>query len=216
MLLALGVPGCGGDPAPAGTGLPAGVLLAGDGIEVRLAELEAWLPYFDGVDRHASRNAKLRGALALHVLPIALARRAHAARRDDLRRDAEAMARVVGNGGFPELLVKGRPYGALRPANGWVRSELPIAVARLAFDPERLGQVSPVLETPQGFALIATSELRPGVSTVEDRVDAVLVTFYTHPPGEFEAWLRAEYERLAGRIRVHPDHLDLLPETLRP
>lgn len=209
------ITGCGGGPADPVPAQPPLLLAVGD-IEIPLAEAEQWLPYLDQVDRRASRNAKLRMLLTLHLLPIELARRAHAAQRAELRAQAESMVRVAGNGGFGELLTKGRNYGAYRPQDGFLRNELPLSVARYAFDPANLGRVSPVLETPQGFAVVAVADITPGSTSLLDRVDAVVVPFYTHPPAEFGAWLQGATAELANLpLRIDPAHRDAMPEYLR-
>lgn len=213
------LPGCGEQappPLPAPDPPAPGVVLAFDGLAVLGAEIDEWLPYLESIDRHLGRRAMVRTVLARHVVPLKLAARDLQAERAPLLERAQALARVVGNGGFPELLAKGRTYGAERPETGWRRGELPLVLQRYVFDEQNVGQVSPVLALPQGYALAATFELRPGPTRLEDRADACIVMFYTHAARAFGEWLAAATRRPLPVAYVHPDLAESLPEYLRP
>jgi hypothetical protein len=209
--------GCSRAPAPGPAPADPELALAFDGLRVTRAELMDLVPYFESIDRRLGRKHLLRQILEQDVIPLRLAQRDLARERAPLRERAQALHRVVGTGGFPELVVKGRPYGVHRPEQGWLRSELPHAVARHAFDEARLGQLSPVLELPQGYALVATSEIRPGATTALDRADACLVTFYTHDAAAFGRWLDGARRKLHTTLTwVSPDLADVVPDYLRP
>jgi hypothetical protein len=201
-----------GDPAA----WPAGLVLQVDGLQVWEHEVAPLVSYLASVDRRAGRRTRLAAILSAHLLPLKLAQRAFAAERAALRPRCEALRRAVDNGGFPELVAKGRVVpGASHLRLG--RHELPLPLQSYAFAAENLGQTSPVLEVPQGFALIATEHLAPGTSRADDLADVFQVPFYSHSPDDFAAWLRGAQAAVAGRVEyVHPDYRDALPPWLDP
>lgn len=191
-------------------------ILEVDGLRIRQDELSELADYLRGVDARAGRLRIAAKALE-HLIPLHLARREFAGPRAELRARAEALRDAVGNGGYPELVVKSRLVGGYSPPRPFARHELPLPVARWAFDEARIGSVSPVLETPQGFCLVATREILRGVTRTGDRADALLVPFYTHSAKEFGAWWTHARARLRGRVTyVHPDYVRALPAWLLP
>lgn len=207
--------GCGeaGEPRPRPD---PDTILEVDGLRIQRAEIVELEDYLRSVDSRAGRLRIAAKALEL-LIPLHLARREFAESRATLRERAEALRRVVGDGGYPELVLKSRMVKGYAPPRPFARHELPLPVARWAFDESELGSVSPVLETPQGFCLVATREILRGVTRAADRADAYLVTFYTHDAKEFGAWWSAARARLAGRVTyVHPDYVRALPPWLLP
>lgn len=182
---------------------------------VMRSEIEALLPYFDTVDRRIGRSTRIRNLLANHLLPRAAARVAFGEQRAEQRRRAEALAAVVGNGGYPALRAQGRHSG--REYADATRESFPLQVAAWLFDPANLGRVSPVIETPQGFTLASAFDLVRGETPHQDRVEAFQATFYTHSPADFSTWWDLQRRQLAGAIRyLHPDYRDALPAWLTP
>ena len=187
------------------------------GLRITRAELEDLIPYFESIDRRLGRQHTRRVVLEEDLIPMKLAQRELVAERRELRERAEALRRVIGNGGFPDLVARGQRFGATRPDQFWLRQQLPHAVARYAFDESSLGQVSPVIEVPQGFALVATSEIQRGTTMILDRADACLVTFYTHDAQAFGRWLEGALPKLHKTLTwVSPEFAAIVPNYLRP
>ncbi len=202
---------CGeGPPSP-----PPEVALEIDGMRVLASEIAPLCEYLDAVDRHLGRNAKIAAVLDYHVLPLRLAQRAFAAQRRPLLESCTALRRAVDNGAYPALVAKaGRVRGAT--ALSVLRTELPLSLASWVFAADSIGQVSPVLETPQGFCLVGVWQVEAGATRTADRAEVFQVPFFTHAPDEFDAWLRREKAAVAGRLSyVHPDYADALPPWLQ-
>ncbi|MEM7202346.1 MAG: hypothetical protein AAF628_18895 [Planctomycetota bacterium] len=190
------------------------VFLELDGMAFRRAELAPFLAYYDRVNRRVGRNTRIQVILDMHLIPRQLARRAFAEERRALQESCEALHRVVGNGGYPELVAKGKavPGAELQVVE---RSDLPLAVAAYAFRDEAIGVLSPVIETPQGFCLVSVREHHRGTLTTLDTAELFLVPFYTHDAAAFEAWLQQARAEVAGALDwVHPDEAEALPPWL--
>jgi hypothetical protein len=216
LLVGIGWLGACGDRSPEAAPPPdADLALQVGEARVEWSELEALLPYFDSVDRRVGRSTRIRHLLDNHLLPLAAARLAFKEKRAEQRRHAEALAAVVGNGGYPALRAQGRQSG--QESAKAKREDFPLPVAAWLFDPKNIGQVSPVTETPQGFTLASAYDVQRGETPLQDRVEAFQATFYTHTPDDFSTWWNAERQRLVGATRyVHPDLADALPSWLTP
>jgi hypothetical protein len=85
------------------------------------------------------------------------------------------------------------------------------------FAPEHVLQASAPIETPQGFVVAATRDLRPGLTSVTDRAMAFLVAFRTHSDEEFAEWYATRKPALRAELRyVAPELQDSLPLWLMP
>lgn len=206
---------CGGPEHPPEP--DAGLLLSLDGgaLEVRAADLEPFEAYFEELDPTMGLDYRRRELLDQHLLPLLLARRAFGPRRAELGAAAAALRAVADNS--IELRRKGGLAGGFEPEHPLTRNELPMPVAMWAFRPEHLGAVSPPIETARGFVLIAPLELLPGLTPVADRLRAYIVPFETDRAEDFDRWLGAARQQLAGRV----DHVDpalrrALPRWLAP
>jgi hypothetical protein len=195
---------------------PPGLVMEIDGLQIWAREIEPWVAYVETVDRRTGRDAAIRGILDNHLIPLKLAQRAWAEPRDELRRRAEALARVVRNGGYPELVAKGRAVAGEPLAQTTGRLDLPLPIGAWAFDEDRIGHVSPLLETPQGFSLFSTYRIERGITRTVDRVEAYQVPFYTHPPVEFAAWLVEARAAVSDKVTyVHPGYRRALPPWVK-
>lgn len=224
VLLALlpgGLAACGED-APKGPSAPApDVILEIDGLRVTRAELEDWHPYLDALDPRLGKGFRNRQILEQHLMPMKFAQRLYAVHRAELRTRAEALVKVAPT--LAELVEVSKKAEEPRergysPTNPSTRADLPIALARAAFDRKKLGQVQGPIETPQGFAIVATRKIDPGVTAFEDRADPWLVLFNTHMSREFDEWWRKQRESIRASVRatyVHPDFKDSLPDWIQ-
>jgi hypothetical protein len=204
---------CGSGDQPAAD---PGLVLEIDGLRISAEELADFEDYFRELDPTMGRNYRIGELLDQFVLPLHLARRAFGEERARARDLATSLAALVGNGGYTELVKRGEVHGGYQPESPFGRNQLPMPVARYAFDERHLFQVSPPIEVPQGFCVIATYKLLQGVSTVQDRVEAYVVLFDTQSTGGFSTWYKAEKQRIGDRVTyVHPDYRDALPPWVK-
>lgn len=195
---------------------PDEVLLIVDGLSITRAQVHEFDDYVLFYDSKVGRKHLARHVLDDFVLPTALARRAFAAERRTLFAKAKELSDACQIEGLEALLR----YGKLQGGYPWqrkVRSKLRWSLGRWAFDEEHLLAVSPPLEMPQGFYVIAAESLEPELSRAFDRVTVYLVPFLTHvAAGTFQPWLRGEKERIADRVEyVHPELEGALPPWLQ-
>ncbi len=208
-LAALTQAGCAPDGEPAH---PAGLALEIDGLQITIDELNSYDQYFRELDPTMGRNYRTSELLDQFLLPMRLAQRAFPEERAKARVEAAALAEVVGNGGYQELVRLGAVLGGFKPDKPFSRNQLPLALTRFAFDEDNVFKASPPIEVPQGFCLIASYRLHQGITTVEDQVEAYLVTFYTHDGSVFSTWYETEKHRIRNRVTyVHPDYRGALP-----
>ena len=191
---------------------PAGLALEIDGLQVTIDELHSYDDYFRELDPSMGRNYRTSELLDQFLLPLRLAQRAFPEQRAEARAEAAALAEVVGDGGYQELVRQGDVLGGFKPERPFSRNQLPLALSRYAFDADHVFLASPPIEVAQGFCLIATYRLHQGITTVEDQVEAYLVPFYTHSGALFASWYKAEKQRIRNRVTyVHPDYREALP-----
>jgi hypothetical protein len=206
---ALILSGCTPDEEPVH---PAGLALEIDGLQITVDELKRYDDYFRALDPTMGRMYRTSELLDQFVLPMRLAQRAFPEERAKARVEAAALAKLVGNGGYQELVRLGEVLGGYKPDKPFSRNQLPLALTRYAFDEENVFKASPPIEVPQGFCLIASYRLHQGVTTVEDLVDAYQVPFYTHTNSVFATWYETEKHRIRNRVTyVHPDYRGALP-----
>ena len=189
-------------------------LLVIDGIEITLADVEPYVAFLDSYLPEGGRKSKVLRALEDLVLPVRLARRAFPQQRDELRKGAEALCAVAGN--VAELTAKSEFVKDKRRSN-LTRSTAQLPVAMYAFDPLRVGGVSPPLEVPQGWFVVGVHDLHvsPGL-VMDDYIDALQVGFVHHNAAQYLDWYRGEQERLADKATfVHPDYEHAMPSWLR-
>lgn len=196
---------------PRVTDLEPGVLLSGPGIRITRAEFEPLDAWIREHDPSLGRKYRAREILDQCLLPIALARRDHAAERARLREAADALRDGCDNS--LELRRRGDLAGGGETAEPLPANQLPMTIRDFAFRPENLGAVSPVTETPDGFMLLAPLEIVPGLTSATDAVHAYVIRFdMTSAPAD---WLERARRSLQGvPLQVHPDLEGALPQWL--
>jgi hypothetical protein len=207
-----------GKPDPAPVMKEAMVL---DGVAITRKEIEDWLPYLREVSPSTGHNSGMRYLLDRYLIPMAFARTKFATRHEEQRKNAEGIAKVLGDSaGYAELLERTRKFSGAEVLTDLLRTDLPLPEQRWLFDDANVGRVSPVLETAQGFSLVAASDKQPGLTKAFDRVDAILVRFYTHTAKDHGKWCQALKVRLGSlapeAIKVHPEFRDALPNWPKP
>lgn len=210
------VGGC-GEPRPAGPGPD--VVLVLDGIEIKKDALTDLVRYLGTTGERLGEMYRIQGALDRHLIPLELMRRAFPAERAVQRERAEAMKRSVAASGdaYPQLRSKGELLGGEATPGNLARHQMELVQAMWCFDEANFGLVSPVLEVPQGFCLVAVQDHVLGATRTQDGVDAYLVPFYVLDRGKFDAWYLEQKKLLANRLDyVHPDYVDALPRWLVP
>jgi hypothetical protein len=213
MALALALAGCAPEPDQQA---PPGLVLECDGLRIWEHEIEPLLAYVHSVDRRTGRLSAVTGILDGHLIPLKLAERAFPEQRNQQRELAAGLRAVIGNGGYPELVARGRAMGR-DPCREVMRHQLPAAIAAWAFDPEHVGEVSPVIEVPQGFTLVSTFEVEQNTTRVTDRAETCQIAFYTHDAAEFGRWYEAQKARLAHAVTyLAPDYEGALPPWMEP
>lgn len=213
-LVAIAVPGC-DEPNAGAADAPDGLILEIDGLRCWGEELEPLMAYAESVDARIGRNARIATILDGHLIPLKLAQRAFAREREEQRRRAEALAAAIGNGGYPELVARATSTAAGAPLQV-MRHDLPLLLAAWAFDETRLGTVSPVLETAQGFSLLSTYEITRGVTRTTDRAEVCQVAFFTHDSVAFGEWLAQSKGAVADRVTfLHSDYRGALPAWIK-
>lgn len=191
------------------------VILVVDGLSFTRQQVEEFFPWLHSVHSRSGRNLLAQYVLGDYLIPVALARREFRALRDEQQQRAATLRKVIGNGGYPELVARGQAFGGFAPHPPVQSPRLALPLQRWAFDVENLGQVSPPLEVPEGFALIAAADVRTGVTRLEDTAEVFLVPFYTHTAAETKRWLDQRREAIADRVTwVHPEWRDALPPWL--
>ncbi|MDP6929003.1 MAG: hypothetical protein QF412_04805 [Planctomycetota bacterium] len=196
---------------------PPDLLLELDGMSFTRSEVEEYGRYIrEEVDHRIGQLALTETVLDKVLIPMKLARRAFPEQRAQKEKHARALSTYVGNQGVAELAARGHTLGGYRPESPLTRNSLPLPVSRYVFDESNLGQVSPPIEVPQGYCVIASYDLERGLTRVSDRADVYQVPFYTHGGDDFAAWYQGAREALKGRITyAHPDVLDGLPPWLK-
>ena len=208
MLVVVATSSCGGNrPDPA-------VVLVFDGLTIRLEEVEPYVRFLDGFVPEGGRKAKVQRALEEHLIPMRLAQRAFAAERAAQLAEARALCQVASNAA--ELEQHARALKEQRRAHfPRLHSKLPIAM--FLFEPMNLGAVSPPIEVPEGWSVVAGFDMRSGPLALDDSVDALQVAFFTHNGRDWTEWLAAEKLRVADTVTyVHPDYVHALPDWLHP
>jgi hypothetical protein len=211
VALAAVLAACGGEPAASAETR----LLVLDGIEITLADVAPYVTFYDGYLPEGGRKSKVLRALEDQVLPLRLAQRAFAPQRAAQRQLAEAICSVATNA--IELEQQSQQVRDKRRAN-LTRGTALLPVGMWAFDPTRVGAVSPPLELPHGWFVVGLFDLKESTGLVlDDYVDALQVGFVTHTRIEFDAWYREQQVLLADKATfVHPDYEHALPSWLRP
>lgn len=211
VALAAVLAACGGEPAASAETR----LLVLDGIEITLADVAPYVTFYDGYLPEGGRKSKVLRALEDQVLPLRLAQRAFAPQRAAQRQLAEAICSVATNA--IELEQQSQQVRDKRRAN-LTRGTALLPVGMWAFDPTRVGAVSPPLELPHGWFVVGLFDLKESTGLVlDDYVDALQVGFVTHTRIDFDAWYREQQVLLADKATfVHPDYEHALPSWLRP
>jgi hypothetical protein len=208
LLFALAAAGCTEEAkAP-----PSDLLLSIDGLEIRRAEVEPLVKFFDSIGPEWATRVKYRRALDEFVIPLRLAQRAFPAERAKLLERAQHLRSVATN--VIELEKQGAQQVLKR--QDLTRRSVEIPVATFLFDPMTTGGVSDPIEVPRGWILAGAYEIKEAALVLDDLADAVQVGFLTHTPGDWATWLDLEKHRLADKLTyVHPDFREHLPEWIK-
>lgn len=195
---------------------PTGLAVEFDGLRIWDHEVEPFRRYVEAIDNRAGHLTLLGGILDGFLIPLKMAQRAWHEERETQRERAEGFARAVGNEGYPGLVQKGRSLAGEPTTDRITRNDLPLPLAVWAFDKEKIGQVSPVIETPQGFAIVSTYKIVDGRTSNADTAEVYQVSFYTHGAKDFSDWYFAERVKLAGKVtHVGDDYRRALPPWIR-
>ena len=189
-----------------------------DGVVITRAELEDYTDWMKALDPTMGRDKRTREVLE-HLIPLAFARRDLAGQRAEFLELATKLAESLGSAAsYEEFESRVQLFEETEVRLGVVRQELPLPEQRWLFEDLNLGRMSPVLETAQGFSLVAATDKQFGVTKAYDRVDAIIVRFYSHHASEYQEWFAALKRRLAelpeDRFIVHPDFRDAIPYWL--
>lgn len=210
LLLAVAPAGCGDSPA-APTPDPNVVLIV-DGIEIRRAEVDRYAAVHSSTAPELGRRTIERHLLENYVLPLRFAQRDFAARRAELLQQARGLAEVASN----VLELEQRSELFFKQRKQVTRRQIEPPVAEFAFDREKLGSVSGVLEVPKGFIVAGCHDILESRIVTEDVADLLQVGFVTHDNREWAEWMRAMQDRIADKVTfVHPDLRDSLPTWMK-
>lgn len=200
------------DDAPATPKPAPDVMLIVDGIEIKVAEVERYAAVLAATAPELSRKTVHRHLLENYVLPLRLAQREFAARRAELRQQAAALADVATN----VLELEQRSTQLFAKRKSITRRQVEPPVAEFAFDREKMGSVSGVLEVPHGFIVAGCYDILESAVVNEDVADLLQVGFSTHTNAEWSDWLRQTFEKIADKVTyVHPDHRESLPTWMK-
>lgn len=203
------VTGCGDEAAKTDC------LLVLDGIEIKLADVEPYVAFFDSFLPEGGRKTKIQRVLDDFLIPLRLAQRAFPAERQAQRARADALRSVAGN--VQELEQKTELMKDKRRSN-MTRTHAHIPVAMYLFDALQVGGVSDPIELPTGWFVVAAYDFveSPGLK-IDDYVDALQVGFVTHTSGEFVAWYEAQKKALGTKATfVHPEYRTAMPPWVQP
>ena len=208
LLLAAASTGCSEKgPAPS-------LLLVIDGISIQLDEVEPYVRFLDEFVPEGGRKTKVQRALEEQLIPLRLAQRAFPNERASLLAQAQTLCGVATNA--IELEQHAKALEHQRRAH-FARLHAKLPIAMFLFDPLKLGSVSPPIEVPEGWSVVAGFDMRQGALALDDSVDALQVAFYTHGGRDWSQWLDAEKLRVADKVTyVHPDYVHALPDWVHP
>jgi formylglycine-generating enzyme required for sulfatase activity len=188
-------------------------ILVLDGLEIRRADVAPYLAFIDSFRPEVGWKTKVQMILDEHLIPLLAARRALGPERERMRQQAEALVSVADN--VLELERRSEQLEHKRRMN-LTRTMAKLPVGIYLFQPERTGGVSPPIEVPQGWFVVASYDLHESPLVLGDWVDALQVGFVTHTNKEWADWLDQEKLRLAGLATfVHPDYRDAMPAWIQ-
>jgi len=212
LLLAAAAPLASCGETPAAPQVDPDVILIVDGLQIRRQEVERYAKIHQSTAPELGHKTIERHLLENYVLPLRVAQREFAERRAELRQQAQTLSEVATN--VFELEQRGELLFHKRKLV--TRRQIEPPVAEFAFDPEKTGSVSGVLEVPHGFIVAGCYEIQESAIVTEDLADLLQVGFATHTNAEWVEWLRQMQARLADKVTyVHPDHRDCLPTWLK-
>ena len=193
------------------------VILRVAGLEVRHSEILACEDYVEKLDPTIGEMARKRAILDLYLLPVKLAQRDFPKERAEQRRSAETLAKFLGDSaGYDDLATQSKRFPGARLEQGVVRAAMSLPEARWAFADEHIGRVSPILETPRGYSILATLDKRPGPTMHYDAADVWVAPFHTHELRAYTDWLATAKASLSGQLTfIHDDYKEALPYWLR-
>ncbi len=208
---------CNGDYLPEPPVQKDPVILRVADLEVRQTEIQAFADYLQELDPIMGKMKRCRDLLAGYLLPLKLARRDFPNERAGQRKRAEVLARVLGNtASYDDLVAQSQRYPGARLQKALVRPLMTLPEARWAFEDIRIGQASPILETPRGYSILATLDKQPGPTRHYDAADVWTVPFHTHDYRTYVDWLARARQSLSGKVTfIHHDYKEALPDWLR-
>ena len=189
-----------------------------DGVVITRAAIDDYTDWMKSLDPTLGRDKRTREVLE-HLIPLAFARHEFGKQRAGLRNRATSIAERLGaSASYEELENQVGLLAETEVRTGVVRQELPLPEQRWLFEDLNLGRVSTVIETAQGFSLVAATDKQFGITKAYDRVDAILVRFYFQNTKEYHDWYAALKTRLAelpkDGIFIHADFRDATPYWL--
>ncbi len=212
LLLAASAPLASCSEKPAAPQVDPDVILIVDGLQIRRAEVERYADIHRTTAPELGRKTIERHLLENYVLPLRVAQREFGERRAELRQQAQTLAEVATN----VIELEQRSELLFHKRKLVTRRQIEPPVVEFAFDPEKTGSVSGVLEVPHGFIVAGCFEIRESAVVTEDLADLLQTGFATHTNAEWVEWLRGMQARLADKVTyVHPDHRDCLPSWMK-
>jgi len=202
------VPGCKEQPVP-----PEHRLLVLDGIEITLADVEPYVAYLASFMPEFGRKTMIEKVIDEHVLPVKLARRHFGPQRAEQLRLAQDLCSLATNAAELERLSEQCQHKTRGKMN---RLQAKLPVSMFLFDELQTGAVSPPIELPQGWFVVAVHEFTKTAMRLDDFVDTRHVGFVTHTSGDWYQWWTAQTELLADKATfVHPDYRSAMPKWIR-
>lgn len=189
-------------------------LLVVDGLTITFEDLQPFVDYIRSFRPEAGTKSITMKALDEHVLPLRLAQRAFAEEREAQHNNAQALSDVADNVYDLENFTENTGH---KQRKKLARMQAHLPVSMFVFDPLKTGAVSPPLELPQGWFVVASYDMVESPLAVADHVDVLQVAFVTHDADQWALWYDEEKRRITDKVTfVHPDYAHRLPPWLNP
>lgn len=188
-------------------------LLVIDGIEITLDELAPFTEFYESYMPESGVRTRHMKALLDYVLPLACARRSFPEQRAEQLALAQGLCSVADN--VAELEQHSELLTDKRRAK-LTRSDALLPVAMYVFQPENTLAVSPPLELPHGWFVVASYDYHESRLDYVDFVDTLQVGFITHTSQQWSDWWHEERQRIGALVTfVHPDYRDDMPDWIQ-
>lgn len=208
-LLLVALPGC-SDPEPTAE---ENRLLVIDGITITFDDLAPYVEFLHSYMPESGIKTRNLSALSEHVLPVAFARREFPEQRAEMLELARGLCDVAQNVNQLDEMTSLMEH---RRRSNLTRITAKLPVAKFLFEPLNVGRVSPPLEMPHGWFVVAAYDLFESQLVMSDYVDALQVGFITHTSLEWRNWWDAQKPVIGERVTfVHPDYRDDLPKWMK-